>query len=130
MSLTHEELWGFESKWNLEIAERGFTAVPNALLEGYTYLGMTPTEFLIFINIDSFRWGADQNPFPSIKTLAKRTGLAERSVTRNITSLEKRMLLERWPRDNSSNENYFGVGIDRLTDFIDWDNCGIPPGPN
>lgn len=130
MSLTSEEMWGFTSKWSPEIAERGFTAVPNALLEGYTYLEMTPTEFLIYVNIDSFRWTADSNPFPSIKTLAKRTGLTERSVTRNITSLQKRMLLERWPRDNSSNEYYFGVGIERLMDFIDWDNCGIPPRPN
>lgn len=130
MSLTHEELWGFESKWNAEIAERGFTAIPNALLQGYTHLKLNPSQFLILVNIDSFRWKADANPYPSIKRLAERTGMTERSVTRNITALEKKMLVERWPRSSTTNEYYFGVGIDTLTDFIDWDNCGIPPRLN
>lgn len=130
MSLS-SELWSFESRWNLEIAALGFTAVPNALLEAYSFLGLTPSQFLTLVNIDSFRWSAEKDPFPSIETLADRTGLTQRSVTRNITALEREHgLITRIPRSYSSNAYSFEGCIETLTAFIRWNNYGNPSRHN
>lgn len=128
MSLTSEDLWSFQSKWNYEVATRGFTAVPNALLDAYTLLEMTPTQFLIFVNIDSFRWSSQKDPFPSIETLADRTGLSARTITRNITTLEKKhRLLRRIPRAYSSNAYSLEEGAKTLASFIEWEAFTVPP---
>lgn len=128
MSLSPEDLWSFQSKWNYEVAERGFTAIPNALLHAYTLLEMTPTQFLIFVNIDSFRWSAEKDPFPSIETLADRTGLSARTITRNITALEKKhRLLKRIPRGYASNAYSFDEGVKTLAAFIKWEEYTVPP---
>lgn len=125
---TSEELYSFQSKWSYDIAQLGFTAVPNALLRAYTLLDMTPTQFLVFVNIDSYRWSAEKDPFPSIETLAGRTNLSERTVTRAITALEKKhRLLKRIPRRYSSNAYSFEEGIDTLTAFSEWTNYDISP---
>lgn len=111
--------WRVEAKWGAEVTALGFTAVPTALLDSYKLLGITPSQFLILVNIDSFRWDAKTLPFPSVETLAKRTNMTERNVTRNITALEQQHeLIERIPRHYTSNAYSFDPIKRRLTDII------------
>lgn len=122
----HEPDWSFENRWSPEIAALGFTAVPNALLKAYSFLDITPSQFLILVNIDSFRWDAKAEPFPSIETLAARTDLSERTVTRNITALQDvHRLIERVPRGYISNAYSFELGVNTLTNLIRYDNGDI-----
>lgn len=95
----------FNDKWDKEIGEYGFTMVPNALLIHLQELGLTPSEFLLLINIESYRWNNRKLPYPSVETLAKRTGLTTRTVTRLVTSLEKdRKVIKRIKRKGTSNQ--------------------------
>ena len=111
--------WGFKAKWPSEVGRKGFTAVPNALLQYYAELNLTPTEFLILVNIESYRWDANRLAYPSVETLAQRTGLNERTVTRNITSLQnEREVLTRYRRKGNSNEYSLEPLLFRLIDLI------------
>lgn len=84
----------FVEKWSQNIFDNGaFTMIPNALLGCADMIGISPSELVILINIESFRW-ANKLPYPSVQRLAIRTGMSERHVTRLITSLVKRVLLE------------------------------------
>lgn len=107
------------AKWSEEIAEDGFTMVPNALLKHYGQLGLTPSEFLILVNIESYRWKADDFPFPTVETLSKRVNMKTRTVTRLVTRLHKdKKLIIRRPRHNTSNEYSFHPIIYRLTHLV------------
>jgi len=115
----NEPDWSIAGKWGAEIADRGFTAVPNALLKSYSILDITPAQFLVLVNLESFRWNAKEYPYPSIERLARRMGVAERSVTRNISALEnKHGLIERIPRSYKTNAYSFEPIICRLNDII------------
>jgi DNA-binding MarR family transcriptional regulator len=125
----NEPDWRFASKWHPEIAELGYTMVPNALLFYYDLLDITPTEFLILVNIESFRWDAKKLPYPTVETLAKRTGMKSRTVTRNITTLEKnKRLIERVKRKRTSNQYSFDRLLYRLLEIVRYDNDGSIAG--
>lgn len=107
------------AKWSDEIAEDGFTMVPNSLLFHYTELGLTPAEFLIIVNIESFRWEAGDFPYPTVETLSKRVRMETRTVTRHITRLHKhKRLIIRRPRHNTSNEYSFYPLISKLSELV------------
>lgn len=87
------------SKWGEEVAGRGFTQIPNYLL----YINMfvhedhqlSPTEMLILIHLIATWWNKDEMPFPSMKTLAERSGISERQVQRAIKALEEKGYLKK-----------------------------------
>ncbi len=119
MSLSSSDDNSLAAKWSEAIAEDGFTMVPNSLLKHYGQLGLTPSEFLILVNIESYRWEADNFPFPSVETLAKRVDMKTRTVTRIITRLHKdKRLIIRRPRRNTSNEYSFYPIIYKLTQLV------------
>lgn len=99
--------WSFQTKWSKDVAKLGFTAVPNALLIYTTKLKLKPTEFIVLVNIDSFRWDAYSEPWPSVETLAKRVGVSTKTVIRAITSLEEKGCISRIKRRNISNKYDF-----------------------
>lgn len=105
--------------------------VPNAVLHYYTLLDLTPTEFLVFVAIESYHWDANKFPFPSVETLAKKTGLSPRTVTRTITSLEKdKKVIKRIKRKYKSNEYCFDPMVFRLLEIIEHDTDGSLSGRN
>lgn len=121
MGITENEpAWYFESKWPPEVTSLGFTMVPNALLKFYPELSLTPSEFLVLVNIESYRWNAKKLPFPSVKKLARRMNLSERTVTRTITSLQnERDVIMRHKRTNTSNEYSFEPLIEKLSILVE-----------
>ena len=104
----------FSEKWTEEIAEFGFTMIPNLMLKHFSLLDMSASEFLVFTQIESYRWTSRKDPYPSVETLAERIGIEPRTVTRTITSMHKKKLINRYGRRKTSNAYSVQPLIDKL----------------
>jgi len=82
------------SKWG-DAAKAGFQAVPDLLLKHQKTLGVSATEMVVLLNVLMHWWYAHQKPFPRPTTVAKRMGVAVRTVQRAISRLEELDLLKR-----------------------------------
>lgn len=99
------QIWG-------NILDEGFTSVPNILLKYRNNIGIKAQHLSLVIDIMSFKWDTE-NPFPSYSTLAKRAGVAERTIKRVTQDLEELNLLIRTPRF----DNRTGAQITTIFDF-------------
>lgn len=90
------------SKWGEEVADRGFSQVPNYLLLLNQFIEpdkrLSPLELLILIELSGSWWKKNEQPFPSMRTLAIRCGTSERQVLRAISRLEELTLIKRVKR--------------------------------
>lgn len=90
------------SKWGDKVASRGFTQIPNYLVNLNLFVDaeerLSPVEMLILIQLVASWWKKDEMPFPSMSTMADRLGISERQVLRSIGVLEKKGLLKREKR--------------------------------
>lgn len=86
-------------KWGLAVAEGGFTQVPTYLLYLNQYADpderLSPVELITLIQLVSVWWNKDEPPYPSIKTIAARSGVSERQIHRSLNELEKKNLIRR-----------------------------------
>ena len=89
-------------KWGDKVAGRGFSQVPNYLLLLNQFIDpdnrLSPLELLILIELSGSWWRKDEQPFPSMRTLATRCGTSERQVLRAISRLEELTLIKRVKR--------------------------------
>lgn len=89
-------------KWGDKVADRGFSQVPNYLLLLNQFLDpdnrLTPLQLLILIELSGSWWKKDEQPFPSMRTLAIRCGTSERQVLRAISHLEEFNFIKRVKR--------------------------------
>lgn len=87
------------NKWGEEVAKRGFAQIPNYLLHLNQFADkedrLSPVELLILIELSASWWKKDEQPYPSMRTLAARCGTSERQVLRAIGHLEELDLLKR-----------------------------------
>ena len=88
---------GIEQRWSKPVADAGWTAVPNVLLDKQATIGLSPMDLNIVLQIAKFWWNADA-PYPSIETVAAAIGVTSRTVQRHISRMEKSGLLERQER--------------------------------
>lgn len=92
-------------KWGERVAERGFAQIPNYLLYLNQFLDadhkLSAIELLVLLQVVATWWRTDDLPFPSMATLATRSGVSERQVQRAIAKLEKSGFLRRVKRRNS-----------------------------
>ncbi len=86
-------------KWGQQVAQRGFSQVPNYLLLINQFLNkdarLSPTELLVLIQLVGSWWRKDAMPFPSMTTLATRCGVSSRQIQRAVNRLEKLGLVQR-----------------------------------
>jgi len=86
-------------KWGVEVAERGFSQIPNYLLLLNQFVAeedrLPPIEMMTLFQLVGAWWKKDESPYPSMKTLALRCGVSERQMARAIKSLEEKGLLTR-----------------------------------
>ena len=75
-------------------ARNGFTKIPNIIFQFDT----TPSEFKVLAVL----YHHLPNAFPSLETLADKAGLSRRQIIRIIQSLEKKELIWREIRPNST----------------------------
>lgn len=92
----------FSEKWSNYIELLGYTAVPNCLITCQVSIGITSSEFNVLVQILQYRFD-DGMPYPSLQSIAKRSGLAVSSVRRNIRTLEEKGLIRRLSRIGSTN---------------------------
>lgn len=112
------------NKWGGEVADRGFSQVPNYLLLLNQFIDpdnrLSPLELLILIELSGSWWKKDEQPFPSMRTLAIRCGTSERQVLRAISRLEELTLIKRVKRRSqgliASNAYDLSPLVDMLTE--------------
>lgn len=89
-------------KWGAPVAERGFAQLPNYLLLLNQFLDednrLTPVELLVLVQLVGTWWKKDEQPFPSMGTLAVRCGVSERQIQRAVNKLEELKLIARVKR--------------------------------
>lgn len=108
--------------WGADLIDAGWVAIPSTILEKQHALGMTPTEFNVFVQIARFWWTADNLPHPSKATIAKAMNMDPRTVQRVITALEKLKLVKRHerrtgPKGSMSTRYDFSGLIEKATPF-------------
>lgn len=90
------------TKWGLPIAERGFSQLPNYLIQINQFIEpdkrLSSLELLLLIQLSGAWWKKSEMPFPAMRTLAIRCGTSERQVLRAISHLEELNLLKRVKR--------------------------------
>ena len=88
-------------KYPGKLGER-FTTIPLALLDSDNGLDLTPTELLVVIVLNSFRWRSDDLVYPSQERIASMTGLARRTVQRTLDRLAADGLIHVWNERHGS----------------------------
>lgn len=78
-----------------EASVGGFQAVPDILLKQQAQLKLTPTDVVVLLNIMMHWWYPDQKPFLRSTSIARRMGVAPRTIQRSIRSLEELGYLSR-----------------------------------
>ncbi len=92
--VSHSRTSPIVDKWGDAVA-LGFLAVPDTLLINQAMLGMTTTETMVLLNVLSYWWYEDRKPFPRTGVIAKRMGVASRTVQRALDQLQKKGILEK-----------------------------------
>lgn len=89
-------------KWGKDVAERGFTQIPNYLLLINQFLSdenrLTPAEINVLFQLVGSWWRKSDMPYPALKTIAVRAGISDRQAQRAVTRLERLNLLKRSKR--------------------------------
>ncbi|MBI1216744.1 MAG: hypothetical protein GC185_13120 [Alphaproteobacteria bacterium] len=89
-------------KWEIDISKNGYSILPNQVFFINHFLSserqLSATELLLMLNLLTWWWHKDAQPFPSKSLLASRLGLSPRQVQRTIKSLEDKQMLKTRPR--------------------------------
>lgn len=113
-----------EKRWGKALADVGWTAIPNIVLEKQKDLGLKPTDINVILQIAKHWWEAGSQPWPSVASIAKCIGVETRTVQRSLKKLEDAGLLERVPRyyaqgGQKSNAYTFNGLIEKATPFAE-----------
>ncbi len=81
-------------KWGSAL-DSGFVVCPSILLLRQKQLGLESGELAVLLNLIMAWWKVDELPFPSSVTIAKRIGVSNRTVQRQLRSLEVRGFIAR-----------------------------------
>jgi len=82
-----------ESKWGREVNDNGWSAIPRTLLLNQKALNLKFAEMTVLINLVSEWWALDSKIFPSVKTLADRTGTSEQYIRKVLKMLESKEIM-------------------------------------
>src|SRR5260221_13609539 len=74
------------------LLEAGHTAIPNAVLDSYARLGLTPAEMLFVVHVWQF-WWTHRNPYPSLARIADRMDMSRRQMRSYVSSLRSKGFL-------------------------------------
>ena len=83
-------------KWG-DAALVGFSQIPDTLLKAQHAMGISPLELNVLLNLISFWWKAEDQPYPSSASIAKRMGVQPRTVQKSIKALTDKGLIGRAP---------------------------------
>lgn len=69
-----------EDKFGAPVMKLGFTLIPNLLLQAQGRLKISPVQLTVLAQLFQHWWNADDDPFPSKETIARRLGKSERTI--------------------------------------------------
>lgn len=109
-------------KWGRDVAERGFVQIPMYLLNINRFLNsenkLSPIEILVLFQLVGNWWKKDENPYPSISSLASRCGVSTRQVQRSINNLNGIGLIERTNRKRGKMITSNSYNLKPLVEFL------------
>jgi predicted transcriptional regulator len=109
-------------KWGKPVAERGFAQIPTYLLNLNRFLDaehqLSPIELLVLFQLVGNWWKTDEDPFPSMATLAGRCGVSTRQVQRAINNLDKLELIKRVKRQKRRMITSNAYSLQPLVEFL------------
>jgi DNA-binding MarR family transcriptional regulator len=118
--------YSVELVWTPMLGQR-FTAVSSFFLSNMHRLGppggvgLTPTEAMVIIQLFSFKWDK-RPPKPALGTIAKRLGLAVRTVRETVRRLEGLGLVRRELNEEGGCSRYYFEGLfERLEQLMKQD---------
>jgi len=82
-------------KWTSTVIDAGFQIVPDTLVRAQAYLGLSPVDVVILLNVGMHWWQEDNLPFPRPSVIAKRMGTSTRTVERRLAKLQENGFLKR-----------------------------------
>ena len=80
------------SKWG-EAMDAGFQVIPDVLFKNQAELKLNPTELIVLLHLTMAWWFAERHPFPRATTIARRMGIAPRTVQRCLKKLKSEKLI-------------------------------------
>ena len=105
-----------KEKWQGAVTEgSGFAAVPMALLRLQSKYELTATDMVVLINLLAHWWDPARPVYPRSTTIAKRMGVAKRTVQRSTERLLKSGLMEREFLDDGRRVFSFDLLAHRLS---------------
>lgn len=84
-----------KQRWGSTIANLGWTAIPNILLERQQALGLNSLDLNIVMILLKHAWKADDKPFPTKRVIAELVGRDGSTVRKAIQRLEEKGLIKR-----------------------------------
>lgn len=85
-----------KEKWQGAVTEAsGFVAIPMSLLRLQTKLKLTATDMVVLVNLLAHWWDPSRAVFPRSTTIAKRMGVAKRTVQRSTSKMVRAGLIEK-----------------------------------
>jgi hypothetical protein len=78
-----------EHKYSAAVMKHGYTMLPNLLLLAQGRLKISHAQFNVLAQLIGHWWDADNDPYPTKDTIARRMGKSPRQVQRYLTELEE-----------------------------------------
>lgn len=86
------------ARYGTLVLQRGFTQHPRSVADYLNTLSLCPREKDLVLVLESYRWEAEQEVFPSAKTLAQRCQCSQRRIRQMTAHLEELGILRRLAR--------------------------------
>jgi DNA-binding MarR family transcriptional regulator len=99
-------------KWSRTVIDAGFTIIPTVLFKKQDELGLKAVDINILMQLSCHWWKAENLPYLSKETMAKRIGVDPSTIRRHIAKMQERGLLMRVTRTDGANgqrSNYYDL---------------------
>jgi hypothetical protein len=90
--------------------------LPNLLLNHQVDLNINSGELNVLVHLLYYKWGEGM-PYPAVDTIARKMGVHHTTVRRHIRTMEKKHIVRRYTRTNSTNLYDFSWLVDRLREY-------------
>ena len=91
---TANETHAIQDRWGDGLGG-GFVVIPSVLLQHQGELGLDCEEVVVLANLLAHWWDDARRPYPRTESLAKRTGISQRTVQRRLKQLEVKGFVKR-----------------------------------
>jgi hypothetical protein len=102
-----------QAMWGANALSLGVTFIPTDLLKHASSTGMKAAEQLLLIHLISYWEVNGTDPYPSLLTLRKRTGMTEKTISNHLKNLDNKGWLSRQRRYNNSYKYVLAPMVER-----------------